>query len=60
MGQERIIRNLDSGCAVAVIALDGGSVPARGSRTGGCRHRRGHEQAVAAGLAEWFGRRWGR
>jgi polyphosphate kinase len=61
MGQERIIRNLDSGRAVAVIALDGGSVALLGDGddrrlpvTDGAG-----EQAVRHGLAEWFGSKVG-
>jgi polyphosphate kinase len=57
MGQERIIRNLDSGRAVAVLALDGRSVALFGEGedrrlpvTAGAG-----EQAVRHGLAEWFG-----
>ncbi len=59
MGQERIIRNLDSGRAVAVLALDGGSVALAGAGeeqrlpvTAGSG-----EQAVRHALAEWFGSR---
>ena len=61
MGQERIIRNLDSGRAVAVIALDGEAVALLGDGedrrlpvTAGAG-----EQAVRHGLAEWFGSRVG-
>lgn len=61
MGQERIIRNLDSGRAVAVLALDGRSVALFGEGEG----RRlpvtagAGEQAVRHGLAEWFGSKVG-
>ncbi|MEP6687226.1 MAG: polyphosphate kinase 1 [Gemmatimonadales bacterium] len=57
MGQERIIRNLDSGRAVAVLALDGRAV----ALVGAGEDRRlpvtdgAGEQAVRHGLAEWFG-----
>ena len=61
MGQERIIRNLDSGRAVAVLALDGDSVALLGEGedrrlpvTAGAG-----EQAVRHGLAEWFGSKVG-
>ena len=61
MGQERIIRNLDSGRAVAVIALDGEAVALLGEGedrrlpvTAGAG-----EQAVRHGLAEWFGSKVG-
>ena len=61
MGQERIIRNLDSGRAVAVIALDGEAVALLGDGedrrlpvTAGAG-----EQAVRHGLAEWFGSKVG-
>jgi polyphosphate kinase len=61
MGQERIIRNLDSGRAVAVLALDGRSVALLGEGddrrlpvTDGAG-----EQAVRHGLSEWFGSKVG-
>ncbi len=61
MGQERIIRNLDSGRAVAVIALDGEAVALFGEGedrrlpvTAGAG-----EQAVRHGLAEWLGSKVG-
>ncbi len=61
MGQERIIRDLDSGRAVAVLALDGRSVALLGEGedrrlpvTAGAG-----EQAVRHGLAEWFGSKVG-
>jgi polyphosphate kinase len=61
MGQERIIRNLDSGRAVAVIALEGEAVALLGDGedrrlpvTAGAG-----EQAVRHGLAEWFGSKVG-
>ncbi|HET7425873.1 MAG TPA: hypothetical protein VFJ50_02465, partial [Gemmatimonadales bacterium] len=61
MGQERIIRNLDSGRAVAVLALDGRSVALLGDGddrrlpvTDGAG-----EQAVRHGLSEWFGSKVG-
>jgi polyphosphate kinase len=57
MGQERLIRNLDSGRAVAVLALDGGAVALLGE--GDTRRlpvtSGAGEQAVRHGLAEWFG-----
>lgn len=59
MGQESVIRDLDSGRAVAVIALDEGRVALLGN--GGARQlpvtAGSGEQAVRHGLAQWFGSR---
>jgi polyphosphate kinase len=57
MGQESVIRDLDSGRAVAVIALDEGRVALL--RDGGAPQipvtSGSGEQAVRHGLAQWFG-----
>jgi polyphosphate kinase len=57
MGRESVIRDLDSGRAIAVIALDEGRVALLGD--GGARQlpviAGSGEQAVRHGLAQWFG-----
>ena len=57
MGQESVIRDLDSGRAVAVIALDEGRVAllGHGGAPGLPVSPGSGEQAVRHGLAEWLG-----
>lgn len=61
MNHENVIRDLDSGRSVAVIALDEGRVALAGN--GNARElpiiEGAGEQAVRHGLAEWFGTRVG-
>jgi polyphosphate kinase len=61
MGQESVIRDLDSGRAIAVVALDEGRVALMGE--GAARQlpvtQGSGEQAVRHGLAEWFGSKVG-
>ena len=63
MGQERIIRNLDSGRAVAVIALDGEAVALLRRRRGpaAARHGRGAgSRQCVTGWPNGSGRGWAR